>query len=226
MGSEEEPAQECYLCRNCKREFHEGLQDNICADCNQNKFEGIVLNSISTSEDLIHEEEPSSGRGGLTGDEPNLILVSVEDVFRMLPSDVGWQTREESGLRIPPFDDDPVGRFELFNITKSHEESAARCSICLKEFHEEQTARLLPCEHFFHDSCLASWLELNDFCPTCRVPIDDNASSLELDDCFEGLGLAVSFTSSDSSSVSSVSSISLGWRSDDARSSLTDSSHT
>ena len=48
------------------------------------------------------------------------------------------------------------------------ESSGKICIICRDEM---STAKKLPCGHFFHLSCLKSWIERQQVCPTCRRPI-------------------------------------------------------
>jgi hypothetical protein len=48
------------------------------------------------------------------------------------------------------------------------------CIICRDEMQE---AKKLPCGHYFHLSCLKSWIERQQVCPTCRAPIFQNAPS-------------------------------------------------
>jgi autocrine motility factor receptor len=42
------------------------------------------------------------------------------------------------------------------------------CAICWEKM---LTARKLPCSHLFHESCLQSWLEQDQSCPTCRLAL-------------------------------------------------------
>ncbi|CAG8539909.1 5877_t:CDS:2 [Paraglomus occultum] len=49
------------------------------------------------------------------------------------------------------------------------------CAICRDNMTQ---ARKLPCRHMFHLSCLRSWLEHHESCPTCRRPlVKPNSSS-------------------------------------------------
>ncbi|CDS40335.1 E3 ubiquitin protein ligase RNF128 [Echinococcus multilocularis] len=42
------------------------------------------------------------------------------------------------------------------------------CAICLDIYELNDPVRLLPCHHFFHKSCIDTWLNQADNCPTCR----------------------------------------------------------
>jgi len=46
----------------------------------------------------------------------------------------------------------------------------AVCIICREEMDH---AKRLGCGHLFHASCLRSWLERQQTCPTCRAPVDN-----------------------------------------------------
>ena len=37
--------------------------------------------------------------------------------------------------------------------------------------HQAQQIKKLPCDHIFHKSCLRSWFQRQQTCPTCRTPI-------------------------------------------------------
>ena len=43
---------------------------------------------------------------------------------------------------------------------------------------ERQRAKKLPCGHILHFSCLRSWLERQQVCPTCRRPVLGNATTV------------------------------------------------
>jgi E3 ubiquitin-protein ligase synoviolin len=43
---------------------------------------------------------------------------------------------------------------------------------------ERQRPKKLPCGHILHFSCLRSWLERQQVCPTCRRPVLDQATTL------------------------------------------------
>lgn len=46
------------------------------------------------------------------------------------------------------------------------------CIICREEMNAESgTAKRLPCNHIFHVSCLRSWFQRQQTCPTCRMDI-------------------------------------------------------
>lgn len=45
------------------------------------------------------------------------------------------------------------------------------CSICLNSL---KKTRSLPCRHKFHPKCIERWIEINNSCPICRKPIEDN----------------------------------------------------
>ena len=51
------------------------------------------------------------------------------------------------------------------------EELQATDMICIICRDEMTTAKKLPCGHYFHMSCLKSWIERQQVCPTCRRPI-------------------------------------------------------
>ena len=51
----------------------------------------------------------------------------------------------------------------------------ATCIVCREEM-VHPNARKLPCGHIFHFDCLRSWLEENTTCPTCRNPVEIDAT--------------------------------------------------
>ena len=46
------------------------------------------------------------------------------------------------------------------------------CVICHDQLQKGQRYTALPCGHAYHESCLASWLQRQASCPSCRAPID------------------------------------------------------
>lgn len=48
------------------------------------------------------------------------------------------------------------------------QQNSDNCAICWEKM---LTARKLPCSHLFHESCLQSWLEQDQSCPTCRLAL-------------------------------------------------------
>ena len=51
------------------------------------------------------------------------------------------------------------------------------CIICREEMVGNGTAKKLPCNHIFHVSCLRSWFQRQQTCPTCRMNILDQSAS-------------------------------------------------
>ncbi|XP_074604705.1 E3 ubiquitin-protein ligase synoviolin B-like [Brevipalpus obovatus] len=45
------------------------------------------------------------------------------------------------------------------------------CIICREEMTSNGTAKKLPCNHIFHISCLRSWFQRQQTCPTCRMDV-------------------------------------------------------
>lgn len=45
------------------------------------------------------------------------------------------------------------------------------CIICREEMTGNGTSKKLPCNHIFHVSCLRSWFQRQQTCPTCRMDI-------------------------------------------------------
>ncbi|CAL9106793.1 unnamed protein product [Musa textilis] len=53
--------------------------------------------------------------------------------------------------------------------SKTQNEEAAQCYICLVEYEEGDCIRMLPCNHEFHRTCIDKWLkEIHRVCPLCR----------------------------------------------------------
>lgn len=51
------------------------------------------------------------------------------------------------------------------------------CIICREEMIGNGTAKKLPCNHIFHVSCLRSWFQRQQTCPTCRMNILDQSAN-------------------------------------------------
>ena len=45
------------------------------------------------------------------------------------------------------------------------------CSICLEEMSMPTRITVEKCHHIFHRTCLSTWEETSDTCPTCRGPL-------------------------------------------------------
>lgn len=45
------------------------------------------------------------------------------------------------------------------------------CIICREEMTSETSCKKLPCNHIFHTSCLRSWFQRQQTCPTCRLEV-------------------------------------------------------
>lgn len=51
------------------------------------------------------------------------------------------------------------------------------CSICLENLSLDSQnilghyKRILKCEHVFHKKCIDTWIQENETCPICRLPI-------------------------------------------------------
>ena len=46
------------------------------------------------------------------------------------------------------------------------------CSICLEKINKcERNITLTECNHTFHKKCLKQWLNKNNTCPNCRIPL-------------------------------------------------------
>lgn len=45
------------------------------------------------------------------------------------------------------------------------------CIICREEMSGSGSSKKLPCNHIFHASCLRSWFQRQQTCPTCRMDV-------------------------------------------------------
>ena len=54
------------------------------------------------------------------------------------------------------------------------EEGNRSCMICLDEFHTGEKVTALPCIHFFHEMCIKNWFNIKQFCPICKLAINNN----------------------------------------------------
>ena len=50
------------------------------------------------------------------------------------------------------------------------------CIICREEMVAGNTCKKLPCGHIFHKSCLRTWFQRQQSCPTCRLDIIQRAN--------------------------------------------------
>jgi len=66
----------------------------------------------------------------------------------------------------------------------SHQEDT--CAICFEHFSPGDEVKLLPCSHRYHSTCVATWLEQHDSCPTCRLKITQQV----VDQALQELSLA------------------------------------
>lgn len=65
--------------------------------------------------------------------------------------------------------------------SKSYDQDATTCAICLCEFEDGEAIRVLPeCLHLFHVVCIDKWLYSHSSCPLCRAdtPVRDIAAGL------------------------------------------------
>lgn len=61
------------------------------------------------------------------------------------------------------------------------EELAATDNICIicREEMTSSASKKIPCNHIFHASCLRSWFQRQQTCPTCRMNVLRNATSTQ-----------------------------------------------
>lgn len=52
------------------------------------------------------------------------------------------------------------------------------CIICREEMTDGSNCKKLPCSHIFHTSCLRSWFQRQQTCPTCRMDVLRNPLAL------------------------------------------------
>jgi len=56
-------------------------------------------------------------------------------------------------------------------VKRAEFETGEYDDICLICRDQMETGKKLPCGHVFHESCILSWLEQQNTCPTCREPL-------------------------------------------------------
>ncbi len=49
----------------------------------------------------------------------------------------------------------------------------ATCSVCIEKFSGIEGTTELPCGHQYHKTCVLTWFEINDTCPTCRDSLNN-----------------------------------------------------
>ncbi|OAY49462.1 E3 ubiquitin-protein ligase ATL4 [Manihot esculenta] len=74
---------------------------------------------------------------------------------------------------------DSLPLFTFSSIKRRSTTSPADCAVCLSNFEPQDQLRLLPlCCHAFHVLCIDTWLQSNQTCPLCRLPIHASESDL------------------------------------------------
>jgi hypothetical protein len=56
-------------------------------------------------------------------------------------------------------------------LEERHLRNQDLCQICQESFRLGDDAKRLQCRHFFHPLCLLEWLQRNNTCPLCRLPL-------------------------------------------------------
>lgn len=63
-----------------------------------------------------------------------------------------------------------MGMYRYPDVSSEELESANNvCIICREEM--VSRCKKLPCNHIFHTSCLRSWFQRQQTCPTCRMDV-------------------------------------------------------
>ena len=62
---------------------------------------------------------------------------------------------------------------KLKNINSLNNDSK-NCTICLEYFKKGDKVIYLPCIHFFHEMCIKNWIKIKQFCPVCKLEINNN----------------------------------------------------
>merc|ERR1712113_192188 len=63
------------------------------------------------------------------------------------------------------------------NATEAELANDNICIICREEMLPGSSAKKLPCTHIFHASCLRSWFQRQQTCPTCRLDVLSSVSN-------------------------------------------------
>ena len=62
------------------------------------------------------------------------------------------------------------------NVDKLTEDNK-RCVICYEDFKDNDESIFLPCFHVFHKKCIKKWLKYKDFCPLCKISVNNNLNN-------------------------------------------------
>ena len=65
---------------------------------------------------------------------------------------------------------------KLKNINSLNDDSK-NCIICLEDFKKNDKVIYLPCIHFFHEMCIKNWIKEKQFCPVCKLEINNNLNN-------------------------------------------------
>ncbi|KAA1098742.1 hypothetical protein PGTUg99_005251 [Puccinia graminis f. sp. tritici] len=67
----------------------------------------------------------------------------------------------------------PAGYLKL-ESNEPDRQAAPSCSVCLDAYLPDEAVVTLPCDpsHHFHLHCAKGWLEAQQDCPVCRIPLD------------------------------------------------------
>merc|ERR1711953_72663 len=85
--------------------------------------------------------------------------------FRKCLSDIVLSRRAIAQLEVYP------------NATEAELANDNICIICREEMLPGSSAKKLPCTHIFHASCLRSWFQRQQTCPTCRLDVLSSVSN-------------------------------------------------
>ena len=57
---------------------------------------------------------------------------------------------------------------------KTLSDNKKKCLICLEKFKKGEDSIILTCLHIFHSSCIKKWMKIKNFCPLCKIKINNS----------------------------------------------------
>lgn len=103
----------------------------------------------------------------------NLSIDIIEDLTRMVTDeliDELGRIDNESESILQPATSEQIASLEKLN---NNDKDDIFCAICQDKIKIGETYSSMPCKtHLYHSQCIEEWLQRDNSCPICRVPIE------------------------------------------------------
>lgn len=115
----------------------------------------------------------------------NLSIDIIEDLTRMVTDeliDELSRLESETEINLQPATEEQIASLDK-KINQDNEDIF--CAICQDKIKIGETYSCMPCNtHFYHHNCLEEWLQRDNSCPICRVPIETINNSIGITNDF------------------------------------------